>query len=53
MNSGVKQNSSVHSGVMLRIKAALAKKITKIFGMTLKYLNATIRSREKENINKM
>jgi hypothetical protein len=53
MNSGVKQNTSVHSGVMLRIKVALTKKITKRFGITVGYLNATNRSREKENISKM
>ena len=51
MNSGVKQNSSVHSGVMLRKKVALAKKITKRYGMTLIYLNATIRSRKKILVN--
>jgi len=32
MNSGVKQNTSVHSGLMLRIKIALAKKLLKVLG---------------------
>jgi hypothetical protein len=53
MNSKVNHNTSAQSGVMLRIKVALAKTITTRFGMTVGYLNDTIRSRDKENISKI
>jgi hypothetical protein len=53
MNSELKQSTSAQCGVMLRIKTALAKTITKSFGMTVGYLNATIRSSDKENISKV
>jgi len=46
MKSGVKENARAQSGVMLGIWKAPEKMVITSFGMTVRYLNARIRSRD-------